>query len=113
MAILKQLDGKAFFQIPDEELGKYAIPENKLSQVLKQAGARLGSPASREETQGKKVISPAERGELVGSGAEARASYLYETQVICPYCGSVRSIVASSEVYQYYECGNCGNVYKA
>lgn len=110
MAIVKEVTGKTFFRIPDEELGKYALPESEVSQALKEAGIKLGTPATPQETEGQRVLGPHE-----GSPqpAEARASYAVEVVVVCPYCYSHRVIIADTNVWQYYVCGNCGNTYKA
>jgi predicted RNA-binding Zn-ribbon protein involved in translation (DUF1610 family) len=110
MAILKQVDGKALFNVPDEVLEQYAIPEDKIGEALKDTRIKLGTPVTPEEIQGKQVITADVRGD---QQADASASYLYWTTVICPSCNTARRVMVSSEVYNVYECGNCGYRYRA
>ena len=42
MAIVRQIVGDSYFNIPDEQLDQYAIPEDQTAQVLKDNNITLG-----------------------------------------------------------------------
>lgn len=110
MAILKQVDGKALFNIPDEELARYAIPSEKIEDALKDTRIKLGTAATPEEIKSAKIIKGDQR---PVETADANAAYLYWTTVVCPSCYTSRRVMVDSETYNVYECSNCAYHYRA
>ena len=102
MAIVKQIHGKAYFNIPDEQLEKFSIEENKLPGVLKEHGMVMGvagtPPAG--ETAHKLAAMQAQ--------ADASASYLRVNVAICPTCGGATRLIEDTERYRWYSCSYCG-----
>lgn len=43
MAILRSVDGR-FYEVPDDKLEAFAVPEDKVKEKLQQAGAEEGGP---------------------------------------------------------------------
>ena len=110
MAIVKEVTGKKMYDIPEAELEKFVVSEDKLEGALKEIGVRLGTGVTKTEIAGAKVVAP---GEGVASGDDVQAYSLYQTLVLCPNCGTCRQIVASTNTYNYYDCGYCGYTYRA
>lgn len=59
-----------------------------------------------EKYEKKEEIQPGEQSEVGGRS-------LGVALVQCPYCGSIRQIVQSSNTWNTYTCGQCGRDYVA
>lgn len=112
MAILKQVDGKTFYNVPDEEVEKYAIPQDRLAEALKDTGIRLGTTTTPAEIAGKKVLRQADRPRAQAQAADASAQYLRQTVVACPNCYGSNVIWEETTEYRLFECGHCGYVFR-
>ena len=109
MAILKQVKGNGFFNIPDEALEQYLIPEEKQAAVLGDNGIRLGVAGKAPE--GVEV----KRLELAGATAataDATASYLRWNVAVCPHCGSANRILEDTDRYLWFTCAGCGGQFR-
>jgi hypothetical protein len=110
MAILVQVDGKTFFEIPDEQLEQYAIPQNRLADRLKSTGVILGTSVDPAEIQGKKVLRAADR--PPEAAADAKAQYLRRAVAICPNCYHRNLVWEETTEYRLFECGWCSYVFR-
>lgn len=112
MAILKQVDGKTFYNVPDEELDQYAIPTDRLADALKDTGIRLGSSVTADEIAGKKVLRAQDRPAAQTQSADAQAQYLRQAVVACPSCYGSNVIWEETTQYRLFQCGHCGYVFR-
>ncbi|MCC7539289.1 MAG: hypothetical protein IT379_23905 [Deltaproteobacteria bacterium] len=110
MAILKQVDGKAFFNVPDEDLERYVIPADKLGDALRDTGIKLGSSVDQSEIAGKKVLRAADR--PAQASADASAQYLRQSVAICPNCSGSNLVWEETTEYRLFQCGHCGYVFR-
>ena len=110
MAILQQVDGKTFYEVPDEKLDQYAIPQNKLGERLKSTGVILGTNVSPEEVKGKKVLRSQDRPK--DETADAKAQYLRRSVAICPNCYHRNLVWEETTEYRLFECGWCSYVFR-
>jgi len=46
-------------------------------------------------------------------GADVTGQALVEGAIVCPYCGAVNYCIIDTEVYNWYECWNCGGIFSA
>jgi hypothetical protein len=75
--------------------------------------AKIGTKFSDEELKKvdkSKAGKTQTKADLKGG---ASGQTLYQALVICPYCGTAQYVVESTNVYNYYTCAGCGNVFKA
>jgi ribosomal protein S27AE len=111
MAILKQVDSKTFFSIPDEQLEKHAIPQDKLAAALKDAGITLGTSTTPEEIKGKKVLHAHDRPAATPS-KDASAQFLRQNVAVCPNCYASNVVWEETTEYRLFQCGGCGYVFR-
>jgi len=111
MAILKQVDSKTFFNIPDEHLEKHAIPADRLAATLKDAGITLGTATTPAEIQGKKVLRASDR-PAAKPGADASAQFLRQNVAVCPNCYASNVVWEETTEYRLFQCGGCGYVFR-
>lgn len=112
MAILKQVDGKTFYSVPDEVLDQYAIPADKLGDALKDTGIRLGSSVTAAEIEGKPVGRAQDRPAAQTQSADASAQYLRRTVVACPSCYGSNIITEDTASYRLFQCAFCAYVFR-
>lgn len=110
MAILKQVDSKTFFSIPDEQLEKHAVPQDKLASVLKDAGITLGTVTTPEEIQGKKVLKASDR--PAPKAQDASAQFLRQNVAVCPSCYASNLVWEETTEYRLFQCAACGYVFR-
>ena len=110
MAILKQVDSKTFFKIPDEQLEKFAIPQDKLGAALQDAGLKLGTAVTPEEIKGHKVLTAKDR--PATAQRDASAQFLQQSIAVCPSCGSANVVWEETTEYRLFQCGFCGYVFR-
>ena len=77
--------------------------ETKPIQVIQ---GRKAEGADKDKYEKKEEVTKVESSEVGGRSL----SYQH---VICPHCGTVRTIVYSDNTYNSYTCSNCGNNYVA
>lgn len=110
MAILKQVDSKTFFKIPDEELEKWAVAQDKLAEVLKGAGIKLGETTTPQEIEGKKVLHAHDR--PAAQARDASAQFLRQAIAVCPNCAAANVVWEETTEYRLFQCGFCGYVFR-
>ncbi|MBI5515180.1 MAG: hypothetical protein HY909_15495 [Deltaproteobacteria bacterium] len=110
MAIVKQLSGRAFFNIPDEQLEKFMIPADQEAAVLKENGIILGVAGTPPEGARVKKLEPVTATTV--AAADASASYLRWVTVACPHCHSANRILEDTDRYLWFTCGYCGGSFQ-
>lgn len=109
MAILRQVKGKGYFNIPDEALEQYLVPEDKQADVLANNGIKLGVAGTPPEGAEVKRL---ELAWSTAATADATASYLRWNVAVCPHCGTANRILEDTDRYLWFTCAGCGGSFR-
>ena len=53
------------------------------------------------------------KGSPTPQGGDVSGQAIVQQAAVCPYCGAVNYLLVDTEVYNWYECWNCGGIFAA